>query len=231
MRDGIDEKNMNFNLIDIDAWCRREHYEHYMDQVPCSYSVVVNIDITVLYKILKEKNLKDYIAQIYILTCAVNSLVEFRMSLDTKGRLGYWDMMNPIYTVLHKEKETFSAIWTYYTASFNEFYATCMNDMGRFCTGDFSPKPGCPGNIFTISSVPWIDFTAFNINAFSKGTYLLPIFTIGKYTKSNGKIIMPLAIQVHHAVCDGLHVGKFIDSVKVLVNNCEQWLGSAPRNM
>ncbi|MDQ1150230.1 chloramphenicol O-acetyltransferase [Sphingobacterium zeae] len=27
---------------------------------------------------------------------------------------------------------------------------------------------------------------------------------------------MPLAIQVHHAVCDGLHVAKFIDTLEAL---------------
>lgn len=51
-------------------------------------------------------------------------------------------------------------------------------------------------------------FTSFNINVFGDGKYLLPIFTLGKYFEENEKRMIPLAIQVHHAVCDGYHVGK-----------------------
>lgn len=215
---------MNFTAIDMESWNRKEHFEYYMNTVRCSYSVVVNVDITMLRKKIKAIGVKDYITQIYVLSSVVNKCPEFRMSLDENGQLGCWDVVNPLYTVLHKEKETFSSIWTPYDGSFEKFYTSCISDIDEFGTGAFSPKPNCPGNIFTVSSVPWIDFSAFNINVFSEGTYLLPIFTIGKYIEDNGKILMPLAIQVHHAVCDGLHVGRFIEKVRAMVDTCEQWL-------
>ncbi|MEZ7196372.1 type A chloramphenicol O-acetyltransferase [Pseudodesulfovibrio karagichevae] len=215
---------MKFNVIDLATWNRKEHFEHYLNNVRCSYSVVVNIDITAFRKQLKSLGLKDYIAQIYILTCAVNNFPEFRMSLDKAGRLGYWDMVNPLYTVLNSKSETFSSIWTCYDRSFATFHDRCTADISEFCTGALFPKPDCPKNIFTISSVPWIDFTAFNINVFSDTNYLLPIITIGKYIEEREETMMPLAIQVHHAVCDGFHVGKFIENVKSLIKNCRQWL-------
>lgn len=31
---------------------------------------------------------------------------------------------------------------------------------------------------------------------------------MGKYYTQGDKVLMPLAIQVHHAVCDGFHVGR-----------------------
>lgn len=48
--------------------------------------------------------------------------------------------------------------------------------------------------------------------------YLLPIFTIGKYFEQNGIIRLPIAIQVHHAVCDGFHVGRFIEELQEAMN-------------
>lgn len=59
--------------------------------------------------------------------------------------------------------------------------------------------------------IPWFTFTSFNINVFDDGKYLLPIFTMGKIFDVDGKRMIPLAIQVHHAVCDGYHVGKFLE--------------------
>nr|WP_279355025.1 CatA-like O-acetyltransferase [Enterocloster bolteae] len=45
-------------------------------------------------------------------------------------------------------------------------------------------------------------------------TYLLPIFTMGKYYEEGGGIWLPLAVQVHHAVCDGFHVCRFINDLQ-----------------
>ena len=35
---------MAFKLIDIENWERREFYEHFINEVVCTYSAVVNID-------------------------------------------------------------------------------------------------------------------------------------------------------------------------------------------
>ena len=37
---------MAFRRIDLENWERREFYEHFIKEVICTYSVVVNIDIT-----------------------------------------------------------------------------------------------------------------------------------------------------------------------------------------
>lgn len=34
---------------------------------------------------------------------------------------------------------------------------------------------------------------------------------MGKYYTQGDKVLMPLAIQVHHAVCDGFHVGRMLN--------------------
>ena len=80
-------------------------------------------------------------------------------------------------------------------------------------------KDGTPTNSFNISMLPWVEFTGFNINVFDKGKFLLPVFTMGKYFEHNGQRLLPLAIQVHHAVCDGYHVGLFIEKLQNYIDN------------
>ena len=46
------------------------------------------------------------------------------------------------------------------------------------------------------------------------GKFLLPIFTMGKCFERDGKHLLPLSIQVHHAVCDGYHVGLFVEKLQ-----------------
>ena len=36
--------------------------------------------------------------------------------------------------------------------------------------------------------------------------------------QENEKTMLPLAIQVHHAVCDGYHLGKFIETLQANIN-------------
>ena len=47
----------------------------------------------------------------------------------------------------------------------------------------------------------------------------LPIFTMGKYFERDGRRMLPLSIQVHHAVCDGYHVGVFVDKLQDKINS------------
>jgi chloramphenicol O-acetyltransferase type A len=214
---------MNFIEIQMEQWARKDHYEHYKNNVPCSYSVTVDIDISKLLIRLKERGMKAYPVQIYMLSTVVNQFPEFRMTTNDERRLGYWEVIDPIYTALNPSTETFSAVWTRYDKCFNAFYRAYLQDTAQYAIGELFPQEHIPLNTFNISSVPWLDFTAFNINVFSDGSYLLPIFTIGKYKKENDKTMMPLAIQCHHAVCDGWHVGKFVETLREMASDCDKW--------
>lgn len=213
-----------FQKID-GLWQRREHFAHYMDNIRCTYSLTVQIDITKLRDTLKTNGIKAYPAQIYMLATVVNLYPEFRMAISEKGEPGYWDVLHPSYTVLNPETKTFSSIWTQYNSKFYSFYKNCIEDIRNYTKSTaFAPKQGMPPNAFDISSMPWIDFTAFNLNIYADGTHLLPIFTIGKYIEQGGKTLLPLAMQLHHSACDGYHAGQFVEALRNMAQECHHWL-------
>ncbi|MDE6001229.1 MAG: chloramphenicol acetyltransferase [Clostridia bacterium] len=199
---------MKFELIDIDKWERREYYEHYTKEVVCSYSMTVNIDISNL------QNEKLYPAMLWLLTKTVNEFPEFRTALTEKG-LGVFDTMLPAFTIFNKEKKNFSVIYSEYSEDYGAFLKNYNTDVNKYENSlEFAPKKNRPANTFDVSMIPWATFSSFNINAFNCDKYFLPIFTIGKYFEQDGKRLLPLSIQVHHAVCDGYHVSTFIDSLQ-----------------
>ena len=67
-------------------------------------------------------------------------------------------------------------------------------------------------------------FTEFHLDLPDARRFLLPIFTFGKYFEQDGKILLPLSIQVHHAVCDGFHLCRFVNECQQLADQCEAWL-------
>ena len=199
---------MAFHLIDIENWNRKEFYEHFINEVVCSYSITVNLDITGL------GDARLYPAMIWLLTKTVNEMPEFRTSL-TKDGLGIYDSMHPMYTVFNKENKNFSGIWSYYSENYMEFLKNYDEDVRVYSKSTrYAPKDGTPENSFNISMVPWLEFTSCNLNVYDDGKFLLPIFTMGKYFERDGKRLLPLAIQVHHAVCDGYHVGLFVEKLQ-----------------
>lgn len=210
---------MHFKPIDISQWNRREYFEHYFNQVPCSYSMTLNLDLTELLKEIKKRDIKLYPTMIYLLSTVVNRHEEFRMAIDKDARVGVFDFLHPSYTIFQNPTETFTNVWTEYTQSFLEFYRQYESDVRDYgLIKGFMGKPDTPPNVFTISSIPWVSFTGFNLNLPKSADYLLPIFTTGKYFHENDKIWLPIAIQVHHAVCDGFHLARFVKELQEAMN-------------
>ena len=206
---------MNFNIIDKNNWNRQEYFEHYFSEIPCTYSMTVKLDITNL----KNTNKKLYPTMLYCISKIVNKHEEFRTSIDMDGNLGIFDELLPCYTVFHKDTESFSTIWTHYSTDYMKFCENYEVDIKEFSNiKKILAKPNMPTNNFSVSMIPWISFEGFNLNLQKGYDYLLPIFTLGKYYKENDKYLLPLAVQVHHAVCDGFHVSRLINELQKLLD-------------
>lgn len=205
---------MEFKLVDINTWKRKEYFNHYYAAIPCTYSMTVKLDITKV----KEAGKKLYPTLLHAISTVVNLHNEFRTAFNSQGELGIYDVMYPCYTVFHKETEMFSNIWTPYFESYDSFVSAYENDLARYgAVEKMEAKPESPPNTFPVSMLPWESFESFNLNLQKGYDYLLPIFTIGKYSQENGRYVLPLTIQVHHAVCDGFHVCRFIAELREIL--------------
>lgn len=207
-----------YQTINIEEWNRKEHFNAYRDAIKCGFSLTVKLDITQVIPFVKETGFKFYPVMIYLLSQAVNQHPAFKMSMK-EGELILWDRVDPVYTVLHQDTETFSALSVPYSDSFIDFIDSYnqvlqKNENNR----SFFPEQA-PQNHFNISALPWIHFESFNLNIADFTDYFAPSFTFGKYQTEGSKILMPLAIQVHHAVCDGIHVAKLIDTLQQACTN------------
>ena len=75
-------------------------------------------------------------------------------------------------------------------------------------------KPDEGGNRFNDSCIPWARFTAFHLHLQKGYRHLPPLFTVGRFAEAGGRTAVPLAVQVHHAVCDGRHVSLLVADVQ-----------------
>ena len=201
---------MGFQKIDYDTWPRRPYFEHYHRDVPCWYSVTADVDITALLRHLRAEGLRFYPAIIYGIARMVNADPALRTAMDGTGAIGVYDRVDPTYTVFHKDDETFSVLWTAYRTDLAGFCRDWEADRARY--GDIhaieARPPEVGQGLFNISAVPGVSFRALHLELPEANDYLLPIFTLGRYREENGRTLLPLAVQVHHGVADGFHVGR-----------------------
>ncbi len=216
-----------FTPVDYARWPRRPWFEHYMHTSRCNYSLTWELDVTALVPRLKQRGQRFYPAMLYMLATVVNRHAEFRTALGPDGLPGVFSHMEVSYTLFRPESETFTVLWTAYNPDFAAFAEKFRRDAARW-GGENAvlAKPEMPQNVFDVSSIPWITFTGFNLNLFSKGEHLLPIFTFGRYREQGEKILLPVSMQLHHAVCDAYHAARFAGEVQALAARPD-WLDGA----
>lgn len=206
---------MKFKVIDKENWERKEYFDYYYSNVPCTYTMTVKLNITKI----REAEQKLYPTLLHSITKIVNKHDEFKTSFNSNNQLGVFDYMFPHYTIFHKDSETFSNIWTEYTEDYDVFYELYKRDMRDFGTiKKREAKPDLPANCFNILAIPWIVFESFNLNLQNNRDNLLPVFIMGKYYEEDGNLILPLSIQVHHGLCDGFHLCRFVNELQYIIN-------------
>lgn len=225
MEENMQTNDPVFQSIDLENWPRKATFDHYYHHVVCSYSITAEIEIGHLLQRCKEKSLKLYPVMIYLIACAVNQIPELKFSFNEQGDSGFWNFLSPCYTIFHDDDKSFSNIWTPFHSNFSVFMQRYLQDTSDYGgVKDFIAKPNTPLNTFPVSCIPWVDFTGFNLNIYSDWKYLRPIFTLGKFTRHEKGVKIPLAAQLHHAICDGYHAGLLFERIKEQASNPDDWI-------
>ena len=73
-------------------------------------------------------------------------------------------------------------------------------------------------NVIHYSSIPWSKFTGLTHARNFKIVDSVPKIVFGKTFMREGKRIMPISINAHHGLVDGLHAAKHIDLFQKLMD-------------
>ncbi|MFI9495899.1 CatA-like O-acetyltransferase [Streptomyces halstedii] len=46
--------------------------------------------------------------------------------------------------------------------------------------------------------------------------HLAPICTLGRYVEREGRVLLPLTVQIHHTTADGFHTARLVDELEAL---------------
>lgn len=113
--------------LDQKTWPMAQTFYYYTQIAPTSYTVTVNMDVTILRQELLAKGYKFFPAYLYFVSKTIARQQELRIGVK-ENVLGVWDYLTPVYPQFHKEDKTTSLLWTEYNDNFAEFYHQYRSD-------------------------------------------------------------------------------------------------------
>lgn len=197
-------------LIDLRAWKRRDHYLWFRKYERPFFSVTVDVDVTAAWNRSRRRGAPSFfLTSLFSMLRAANDVEAFRLRVRPRGVWRH-DRVAVGPTIMRAD-ETFGFLRLEAAETLKQFAAQAQPAVARATvqTGLRSPRNSRDDIVFH-SVLPWLRFTSFT-NALPGGTDSIPRVVFGRCARDGRRMTMPVAVEVHHAVADGLDVARFFD--------------------
>lgn len=202
--------------LDKDQWARREHFEFFRAMDEPYWGCTINMDVTKAYHQAKKMGISFYLFYLHKSIKAINNQVEFRYRIEGEDVIIH-EQIHAAATV-NRPDHTFGFSQIEYYDDLREFCENALLEIERVKKSPnlFSPKND--PNVVHYSSLPWIQFTSISHARDFSEQAGIPKITFGKIHEQDGKKLMPVSYHVHHALIDGFHLGRQIESFQELLD-------------
>ena len=196
--------------LEIESWNRREHFEFFRVFEDPFFNVCLDIDVSNLVARCKaDSELSFFAATLFFSLKAANEIEPFRYRLSDDEVVVH-DVIHAGSTIL-REDNTFGFGYFEFTPDFNNF-AEQVRDV--ISVVKQRPEALCRASegddVIRYSVLPWLPFSSFSHARAKFSGDSIPRIVFGKHREIDGQLQMPLSVEVHHALMDGLHVAEFV---------------------
>ncbi len=205
--------------IPLENWPRKDHYLFFREFEYPYFSLCADIDITNFLPLIKDRNISFTAAIMYLVARVANGIPEFRQRVRDEGPIEH-EVVHPSATILSKD-DLFTFCTAIYRENFLAFAAEAQQEILRIKTEPSLEEKIKDDSMLFMTSIPWVSFTSFMHPVKLSPADSVPRFAWGKFKEEGQKTVMPLSVQGHHALMDGLHAGLFYEEFQRLLDNPE----------
>ena len=210
--------------IDMQTWSRREHFERYSAFAHPHFGMCANVDLTAFYPAVQRRGLSLSVAITFVLARAANAIPPFRYRI--RSEVVEHAVVHPSITILTDE-DLFSYCTFEYTEDFSMFAARAAQQIAHVKENPALEDEPFQDDFLFMTAILWVSFTSFMHALPSHPADSIPRIAWGKFFEEGAALKMPLNVQVHHALMDGLHVGRFYAKVQDDLDAPARVLGTA----
>jgi chloramphenicol O-acetyltransferase type A len=209
--------------INLNTWPRREHFQVFRSFDIPHFNMCANVDLTAFYTFVKQSDISFNMAIVYILTRAANAIPEFRYRIRGENVIEH-EIVHPSSTIMGKG-DVFSFCTMEYREKFQDFAARNAEKVARVRKRPrLLEEDQKRDDLLFMTAIPWVTFTSF-MHPLVFPVDSVPRFAWGKFFEEGESLKMPLSVQGHHAVMDGLHMGRYFEVVQEYLQQPEGVLG------
>ncbi|MBA2704195.1 MAG: hypothetical protein H0U60_10120 [Blastocatellia bacterium] len=210
--------------LDVTTWSRRDLFEFFRNFDNPYFNICTRLDVTNLLLFLRSRpDLNVSLAYHYFALRVANEIEPFRYRLRD-GRVVIHEVINGGTTVL-TPNESFTFAYFDFDEDFERFMLGAQHSISDAkASNSFEPTANDDTIYFT--TLPWVSFTSF-AHARNWGREdSVPRIAFGKFVQENERTFLPFSIEVHHALMDGLHVGRYINRLQESLDQPEDFLNA-----
>ncbi len=204
--------------LHLNTWNRKEHFRFFSNMQEPFFGIVIEVDCTKAYAKAKEQDVSFFQYYLYQSLRAANEMECFRYRIEGEQVFCY-DAIHAAATIARADG-TFGFTFMEYQDSLAAFLPIAAREIAavQHCTGlRFTDQTSRLDSIH-YSVLPWFRFTGLTHARSFSYPDSSPKISFGKYVQNAGKIMLPVAINVHHGLMDAYHVGQFVARFEELLN-------------
>jgi chloramphenicol O-acetyltransferase type A len=169
-----------------------------------------------LRELCRENNLAFSIAALFYSQLAANSIREFRLRWLGE-KLVEFQSIEATQTILNDD-ETFSFCYFEAKPTVFEYVEAGLASREKYIKLKTFDVEADRIDLIYYSVIPWVSFTSFKHASSGDRLQTVPRIVFGKVFVSGDRELMPLSVEAHHAMMDGIHVGRFFERFQAAVD-------------
>ena len=195
--------------VDLEAWPRRTTYEFFRNYTDPFFNFSANVEVTKLRRFCRENTLSYSIAALFFAQQAANSIREFRFRWLGE-KLVEFESIEATQTILNDD-ETFSFCYFESRPTVFEYVEAGRASREKYLKLKTYDVETDRIDMIYYSVIPWVSFTSFKHATSGDHRQTVPRIVFGKVFADGNRELMPLSVEAHHAMMDGIHVGRFFE--------------------
>lgn len=201
-------------FLDLQGWPRRAAFDYFRAFDKPYFNVCTRLDAAPLKAALPGGG---FAAACWFATLKLANTIEpFRYRLD-QGRVRVLDVVHGATTVLRPDESFSFAYLDWADAGFAAFRAHADARVRAARDGaDFEPRVD-DGALVHFTTLPWVHFTSFSHARNWGREDSVPKIAFGRLQAEGPHLWLPFSLEVHHALMDGLHLGRYVQALEALL--------------
>ena len=216
--------NSTPQYLDLDTWHRRSAFDFFRSFDIPTFNLCARMDVAQLKLAVKDLGVGSLsLAYHFIAIRLANDIAPFRYRFEG-DRVRVHETVHGSTTVL-RDDDSFSFATLEHNRNFTAFCAQGGRALadGRQRNAPFDPTQQETATVH-MTTLPWVHFTSYS-NARQWGPHdSIPKIAFGRIDADGTRQWMPLSVEVHHALMDGLHIGRFFEGFEAALLSPQDWL-------